>query len=80
MRINRTEITWIATKFGGVKFTVEHLHKEPTSWEELFKKLRISLNYGLNPQTRAITDRMRGIEAGDKNPIHRRVVLRSMDK
>lgn len=73
-------VTWTTPRFRGVKFNFEvpRPHPNRTPWGVVFNKLRISLAYGLNQKSRAVTDRLMGItdkydSDGSIHPIHNMV-------
>ena len=68
-------VTWSTGKFRGVKFDFTLVVNPHTKldYSVLFGHLRKSLAYGLNPKTRAVTDRIIGLKPGEKHPIHNMV-------
>lgn len=76
------EVTWTADKFRNVKFSFRspyrYKHRKGydrtgVDWKIVFSKLRISLAYGLNQSSRAVTDRLLQVGKNQPHPIHQMV-------
>lgn len=72
----QVEVTWTTTKFNAVKFNFNVQYdwrKSGPNWKEVFRKLRISLSYGLNQSAREVTDRLMSVDPAKPHPIHNMV-------
>lgn len=68
------EVTWSTSKFRGVKFNFLHPFDKDKYWPEvIFVNLRRSLAYGLNQNTREVTDRLLQVDPNKPHPIHKMV-------
>lgn len=70
---NRVEVRWKCAKFRGSLFNFEFKY-HMGEWfprKDLFKRLRTSLAYGLNPLAREVTDKMLSAVGEYAGPPHK---------